>query len=251
MNVVVGVDAHKKSHTLVAVDAMGRKLAQKTIATTSEAHAAAIQWARIHFGSDLLWGVEDCRTMTARLERDLLAAGHRVVRVPPHLMSRARASSRERGKSDPIDALAVARAVQREPDLPVASHDPVSMELRLLVDRREDLVAQRTATINRLISRIHLLDPLRTTPANWNVQKAHRELQQWLATQQGLVAELARDELEDIIRVSGEIAALHRRIGKTVRPVAPDLLALQGCGELMAAKIVAEVAGIQRFKSEA
>ncbi|WP_373191300.1 IS110 family transposase, partial [Mycobacterium marinum] len=70
---------------------------------------------------------------------------------------------------DPIDALAVARAVLREPHLPVASHDPVSMELRLLVDRREDLVGQRTATINRLLSRVHYLDPEQPVPANWNV----------------------------------------------------------------------------------
>ena len=47
----------------------------------------------------------------------------------------------------------------REPDLPVASHDEVSRELKLLVDRREVLVAQRTATINRLRWRIHELDP--------------------------------------------------------------------------------------------
>lgn len=252
MNVVVGVDAHKKTHTLVAVNATGRKLAQKTVATTTEAHEAAVQWARVQFGDDdVVWGVEDCRTLTARLERDLLAAGQRVVRVPPHLMSRTRASSRERGKSDPIDALAVARAVQREPDLPVASHDPVSMELRLLVDRRDDLVAQRTATINRLIGRIHILDPLQPTPANWIVQKAHRELQEWLATQPGLVAELARDELDDIIRVGGQVKDLRRRIEQTVRPVASELIAMQGCAELTAAKIVAEVAGIDRFRSEA
>lgn len=82
-------------------------------------------------------------------------------------------------------------------------------------------------------------------------RKARRELQEWLAAQHGLVAELARDELEDIIRVSGGIAALRRRITCTVRPVAPDLIALQGCAELTAARIVAEVAGIGRFRSEA
>ncbi|CAN5522256.1 hypothetical protein BH09ACT7_BH09ACT7_08310 [soil metagenome] len=91
----------------------------------------------------VVWGIEDCRPLTARLERELLAVGERLVRVPPHLMSRSRTSSRELGKSDPIDALACARAVLREPDLPVASHDAVSMELKLLVDRREDLVGQR------------------------------------------------------------------------------------------------------------
>ncbi len=66
------------------------------------------------------------KAMTARLEDDLLTAGQRVVRVPPLLMSRTRSSGRERGKSDPIDALAVARTMLREPHLPVAAHDPVS-----------------------------------------------------------------------------------------------------------------------------
>ncbi len=249
--VVVGVDAHKLSHTLVAVDQAGLKLAQKTIATTSAAHADAVRWATAQFGSGILWAVEDCRTMTARLEDDLLAAGQRVVRVPPHLMSRTRSSARERGKSDPIDALAVARTALREPNLPVAVHDPVSMKLRLLVDRRDDLVGQNTATINRLMGRIHLLDPGHPTPHNWKVQKAHRELRDWLITQDGLVAEFARDELDDIIRLNTVILDLRRRIIRTVRPVAPDLIALQGCAELTAARIVAEVANIDRFRSEA
>ena len=171
MVVVLGVDAHKRTHTVVAVDANGRKLGEKTIATTSAGHDDAVRWARGRYGRELLWGVEDCRPLTARLEGDLLAAGLRVVRVPPHLMSRARASSRTPGKSDPIDALAVARAVLREPDLPVASHDPVSLELSLLVGRREDLVGQRTATINRLLSRVHQLDPSRGPVGNWQRHK--------------------------------------------------------------------------------
>ena len=171
MVVVLGVDAHKRTHTVVAVDANGRKLGEKTIATTSAGHDDAVRWARGRYGRELLWGVEDCRPLTARLEGDLLAAGSAGLRGPPHLMSRARASSRTPGKSDPIDALAVARAVLREPDLPVASHDPVSLELSLLVGRREDLVGQRTATINRLLSRVHQLDPSRGPVGNWQRHK--------------------------------------------------------------------------------
>ena len=82
-------------------------------------------WAREQFGADLKWGIEDCRNMSARLERDLMGADQKVVRVPTKLMAQARKSARQRGKSDPIDAEAVARAVLREPDLPVASHDEV------------------------------------------------------------------------------------------------------------------------------
>src|ERR1700694_1657467 len=148
--VVVGADVHKRTHTFVAVDGVGRKLGEKVVAATSVGHAKALRWAREQFGAELVWGTEDCRHLSARLERDLLSAGQQVVRVPPKLMAQTRASARTRGKSDPIDALAVARAVLREPDLPVASHDEGSRELKLLVDRREDLVAQRTATIKRV-----------------------------------------------------------------------------------------------------
>jgi transposase len=103
-------------------------------------------------------GIEDCRNLSGRLERELLDAGQQVVRVPPHLMAYTRASARTRGKSDAIDALAVARAVLREPNLPVASHDEVSREVKLLVDRRGDLVSHRSAIICRLLWRVHELD---------------------------------------------------------------------------------------------
>lgn len=251
MTIVIGVDAHRRTHTLVAVDPLGRKVAQKCFATNSQAHAEAVRWVRAQLGTDVVWGVVDCRSLTARLERDLLAAGHRVVRVPPRLMSRSRASSREQGKSDPIDALAVARVVLREPELPVACHNQQSMELRLLVDRREDLIRQRVTTINRMLDRVHQLDPAWAMPRDWASQKARAALGDWLATQEGLLAELARDEFDEMVRLGDAAQVLASRIGERVRSVAPALLALTGCGELTAAKIVAEVAGVERFKSEA
>ena len=159
--VVVGADVHKRTHTFVAVDEVGRKLGEKTVRATTEGHLEALMWARDRFGTDLLWGIEDCRNMSARLERDLLGGGQSVVRVPTKLMAAVRKSTRSRGKSDPIDAEAVARAVLREPDLPVASHDQVSRELKLLTDRRDVLVAQRTSAINQLRWHVHELDPER------------------------------------------------------------------------------------------
>jgi transposase len=250
--VVVGADVHKRTPTFVAVDEVGRKLAEKVVAATSAGHAEAVVWVRGRFGSEAVWAIEDCRHLSARLERDLLGAGQQVVRVPPKLMALTRKSARTRGKSDPIDALAVARAFLREPDLPVASHDEVSRELKLLVDRREDLVAQRTSTINRLLWRIHELDPSRAPkPASLDLAKHRNLLGDWLATQPGLVAELARDELADITRLTEAINALAKRIGERVRAIAPALLAMPGCGELTAAKIIGETAGVTRFKSEA
>jgi transposase len=95
--VVIGIDAHKRSHTAVVVDEHGRQLAAKTAAATSKDHLALLRWA-CGYGTDRLWAVEDCRNMTRRLEADLLAAGERIVRVPPKLMANARDSARTYGR---------------------------------------------------------------------------------------------------------------------------------------------------------
>jgi transposase len=249
--IVVGADVHKRTHTFVAVDEVGRRLGEKTVKATTAGHIAAIMWAREQFGADLTWGIEDCRNMSARLERDLLGAGQQVVRVPTKLMAQTRKSARKRGKSDPIDAESVARAVLREPGLPVASHDETSRELKLLTDRRDVLVAQRTSAINRLRWHVHELDPERgPAPRSLNGAKHQKALHQWLKTVPGLVAEMARAELADIVRLTTEINALQKRLSDRADEVAPTLLAIDGCAQLTAAKIIGEAAGIARFKSE-
>ena len=139
--VVLGIDAHKRNHTVVAIDDRGRKLGERTTGTTSADHLEMLAWAE-QFGSERTWAVEDCRQLSRRLERDLLGAGEIIVRVPPKLMAHARDSARTYGKSDPIDALAVARAALREPDLPAARLDGPSLQVRLLGDHRDNLVEE-------------------------------------------------------------------------------------------------------------
>jgi transposase len=231
---------------------VGKQLGQLTVRADSKGHAKALRWARQLFPGERRWGIEDCRHLSARLERDLLGGGEQVVRVPPKLMAQTRASARTRGKSDPIDALAVARAVLREPDLPVATHDEASRELRLLVDRREDLVADRTRMINRFRWHLHELDPhLDPSTASLDRAKTRAVLAEQLVRFDGLVAELARDILADIDRVTGVINALERRISHRVEEQAEGLIGLPGCAALTAAKILGETAGVARFRSEA
>ena len=110
--IVIGVDVHKHSLTAVAVDEAGRMLDEKTVAAADE----LLAWAG-GLDDERLWALEDCRQLTRSLERELLAAGEELVRVPPKLMAPERRAGRARGKSDPIDALAVARAALREPRL--------------------------------------------------------------------------------------------------------------------------------------
>src|SRR3954449_5472328 len=189
--VVIGIDAHKRTHTAVIIDGNGRKLATKTCETTSKDHLSLLRWAAGH-APQRVWAIEDCRNMTRRLERDLLAAGEVIVRVPPKLMAHARDAARTYGKSDPIDALAVARAALANPDLPVAQLDGPARELRLLVDHREDLVAERTRCINRLRWHMHELDPGWDPPARTLVRLKHLDaVAVRLAGMDGPVARIA------------------------------------------------------------
>ena len=153
--IVIGLDVHKQSVTAVAVDEAGRPLSEKAIPVGSD---ELLDWAGA-LDAVRLWAVEDCRQLTRWLERQLLALGEDVVRVPPKLTVPERRAGRTRGKSDPIDALAIARAALREPDLPAAVHDETSRELKLLVGHREDLLGERTRMINRLRWHLHELDP--------------------------------------------------------------------------------------------
>lgn len=243
--IIVGVDAHKRSHTMVAIDQQGRALGERTVESTTPGHHHAFRWARKSFGNELLWAVEDVRSLTVRLERDLMDAGHRVVRVPTHLMARSRKSARTPGKSDPIDALAVARVALRENDLPIATHSPRTRELKLLIDRRDNLVQNRTATTQRLLWHIHELDPayqVKPGALSWSTTQA--AVADMLTQHHGLVAEIACEELQDVEELTPRINELQRRIRAVVRAAAPSLLELHGCGPLCAARIIGETAGM-------
>lgn len=246
---VLGVDAHKRSHTIVAVDSNGVQQASITIGTTTGAHLDGLQWARA-CGGPRLWAVEDCRHLSRRLERDLLVAGERIVRVPPKLMANVRSSARTFGKSDPIDALAIARAVLREPGLPVARLEGRARDVRLLADHRESLVAERTRVVNRLRWRVHELDPeIDPRPGSLDRTSNLAKLALRLDPFDGLVARLARSDLERCQQLTVEINAVTAEVTVMVTDLAPALLCVVGCGPVLAAKIVGETASVERFKS--
>lgn len=248
--VIIGTDSHKHTHTCVAADEHGRRLAERTVAATGAGHLELLAWATRF--PDRSWALEDCRQLSRRLESDLLVAGEAVVRVPPKLMAGARRSSREPGKSDPIDALAVARAALREPDLPIARLDGPEREVRLLVDHREDLVVQRTAHENRLRWHLHELAPGEEPPPRTLGRLPVLDaLGSRLAGIDGPVARIARDLVGRIRELTLAVDAIRREIADLVAQLAPALLALPGCGVLTAAKLIGEVAGIGRFRSAA
>ncbi len=247
--VILGVDAHKRSHTVVAVEETGRRLASFCAAATSDGHLAILRWAAQF--AIRRWAVEDCRHLAGNLERDLLAAGEEVLRVPPKLMANARDGARTYGKSDPIDALAVARAALREPDLPTARLDGPARDIRLLVDHRDRLVAERTAKINRLRWHLHQLETAWDPPTRSLSRRRHlAQVEERLRSFEGVVAVLARELVADIVELTTRIDRIEAELRIVVTRLAPTLLAIPGCGALTAAKIVGEVAGVDRFRSK-
>lgn len=189
---------------------------------------------------------------STRLERTLLAAGQTVVRVPPKLTAGSRSAARTRGKSDPIDALAVARAALREPDLPAATLDGQFREVRLLVDHREDLVAARTPMQNRLRWHLHELEPGREPGLRCLDRYCELDrLAAWLAEcEPSVLVRLASELVRDIRAHTVRINELQKELSELVKPLAPRLLELPGCGVLTTARIIGEVGPVGRFRSE-
>jgi transposase len=253
--IVIGADPHKSEHTAAAVcRATGELRSSETVAASPAGHLALLEWGR-ELNSERVWALEDCRHVSGGLERFLVEHGEHVVRVPPKLMGESRRAERSPGKSDAIDAVAVARAALRQgvEDLPAATVDQAALEIKLLADHREDLVAERTRVQNRLRWHLHELWPELTIPvaaldrAKW-LDRVGRRLAR---AQQSARVRVCRDELRRLRELTRSANALERELATLVARKAPALLELEGCGPLSAARILAECGDASRFASDA
>ncbi len=212
--IVIGVDAHKATHTAAAVNRLtAEKLDQQTVKARQGGHDALLAWA-IELGEDRVWAIEDCRALSGGLERVLLQAGERVLRVPPKLMAAQRKAARSYSKSDPIDALAIARAAIREPGLPEATLPGIEHEIGLLVDHRDDLVQDATAHQRRLRWHLHQLDPdLHVAPSAMNnpnnLDRLARKLQR---LPQSTQVRICRELIRRIRELTGRAKELEREL---------------------------------------
>jgi len=252
--IVIGADTHKGEHALAAVEAgTGRVRGGRQIKADDAGHLAAVRWAR-ELDDERVWAIEDCRSCSRRLEQALLAAGERVVRVPPHRMGASRKGEREPGKSDEIDALAVARAVVKDgvEQFPVAYLNERAMEIRLLCDHRGDLVAQRTRTVNRL--RWHLLQLCPELERSVKcgafnqprvLDRVDRALRKLPA---GARVRVAREQIAQIRSLNRQADQLEVELLELVKAHRPKLLAEQGCGALTAAILIGHTAGVKDFR---
>jgi transposase len=253
--IVIGTDVHKESHCCAAVEmGSGRRLGVREAPARGPGFRALLEWAR-ELGGERVWAIEDCRHVSGSLERFLIGAGERIVRLAPKLSAGARRSERERGKSDPIDALAIARAAVREgiDTLPAAFLDEQAREIKLLADHREALVGARTREQNRLRWLLHDRWPELEIPAaaldreRW-LERVGRRLAQAI---QSADVRIARELVREIRSLTRRAREIERELAALVSAKAPMLLQIPGCGVLTAARIIAETAGPGRFSSDA
>jgi transposase len=244
---VVGIDTHKATLAACAIDEIGGVIGEATFANDPAGFSALLAWLGER-GEIRRIGLEGSAGYGAAAARYLLAAGRLAVEVPPQLSHRERIRTRRAGKSDPGDALAIARVVLREPDLPPVRTADASGELQLLVEAREDLVAEATRVRNRLHADLVVIVPgYSAAAANLVSARCRRTASRLLRGIAGVHAELARDRLGRLAKLTLEIDDLERRIAGLVAD--HPLRQLPGAGPLVTAKLVAEAGDVRRFRS--
>ncbi len=252
--VTIGVDPHKQTHTAAAVNDLGVEVASGTAPARPAGNGQLLEWARA-LDEERVWAVEDVRNVSGSLERFLVDRGETVVRLAPQLMAGARQGSRSRGKSDPIDALAIARAALREgvESLPTARLAGPEREIRMLALYRERLLDMRTRLSNELRWQLHDLWSDWEIPAKafaqpgWQTKITNRLAR----AEQTIQVLVARDMIRRIRELTRATKDLYEKIAALIKQVAPQLLAEPGIGVLLAAKFIGEIAGIDRFTSDA
>jgi transposase len=228
--VTVGVDTHADVHVAVAKDAFGRRLDTTSVPTTPAGYAELLGWAQ-RLGQPDAWGIEGTGSFGAALTRFLRGHGQVVVEVNRP----DRSARRRRGKSDPLDAEAAARAVQaHQGSVPKAGDGQVGM-IRSLRVARATAIKARTQAINALKAL------LVTAPADLREQlrglSAVRLVQTTAALAPGPVTTplaAARLGLRTLARryqaLSAELTALDAGLDRLTTLAAPKLVALFGVG---------------------
>jgi transposase len=252
MEVLIGVDPHKASVAVAVVDEASGELVERATFPQNRAGLRSLErWAKRF--PERRWAVENAGGLGRYLAGRLSAAGESVVDVPPKLSARVRVlSTGNARKNDGVDALATALAASRNQRLAAVDPEAASEMLRLLSERREDLVAERTRALNRLHGLMRDLLP-GGVAGTLSTHRAARILRS--VRPQGASARLRRrlasEILRDIRMLQRKIANLDGRIEAKVEASGTTLTEIFGVGPILAAKIIGAVGDVARFPTKA
>ncbi len=253
MKVLIGVDPHKASVAVAVLDEAEGELVERATFPQNRAGLRSLErWAK-RFG-ERRWAVENAGGLGRHLAVRLAAAGESVVDVPPKLSARVRVlSTGNARKNDGLDALAIALAASRNERLAAVDPEVGSEVLRLLSERRGDLVAERTRALNRLHGLLRDLVPGGVT-GTLSAHRAARVLR-GIRPKGGASARLRRrlasEILRDIRTLDRKIADLNGRIESEVEASGTTLTEIFGVGPILAAKIIGTVGNVGRFPTKA
>ena len=249
--ITIGIDPHKASITAAALDPASELLGQRRLAYTAQTAQQLLVWAERW--PDRIWAVEGAAGLGHGVAQQLLAAGERVLDVPAKLAARARLlDSGSSRKTDLVDAVSVASVALHNVKLRHVEAEDQTVVLRLLSDRRDDLVSERTRTLNRLHVLLRELAP----------GGARRDLttlaaSRFLSTIRPLTPtdnerkRIAKALLNDLRRADRQVKAISKTIEATIAASDTTLTEVFGIGAVLAAKIAGHAGDITRFPSKA
>jgi transposase len=253
MKVLIGVDPHKASLAVAAIDeATGELLERASFLQDRSGLRLLERWARRF--PERRWAVENACGLGRHLTTRLATSDELVVDVPPKLSARVRVlSTGNARKNDGVDALATALAASRNERLAAVDPEAASEVLRLLSERREDLVAERTRALNRLHGLLRDLLPGGVT-GKLSADRAASILRGIRARGDAsarLRRQLASEVLRDVRTLDRKIAELNGRIEAEVEASGTTLTEIFGIGPILAARIIGTVGDVARFPTKA
>jgi transposase len=249
VNVIIGIDPHKATHTAVAIDQGEDELARVRLRATRRQVAQLLSWAEPF--EKRTWAIESAGGLGYLLAQQLVTAGEQVVDVPATLASRVRVlASGSSNKNDRNDAGSVAVAALRAPALrSVAPADHAEI-LRLLAKRNTDIGNHRTRVVCRLHAALNELSA-GGIAKELNASDAERLLARIVpntAVEQ-IRCELALELLADVRVLDAQLKDSHRRIRDAVRAADTSLVELFGVGPIIAGMAIGYSGDVRRFRS--
>ncbi|MFD5430400.1 IS110 family transposase [Streptomyces sp. NPDC127084] len=248
--ILIGIDPHKSSHTAVAVDASGHQLAKRRFVVNAGTFRQLMAWCEQW--PERRFAVEGAGGLGRSLAQQLAAAGEHVADVPATLSARARmlATGGNR-KTDEADARHVAQVALFRTDLRQVTAEDQTTILRLLTERREDLVHERTRVLNRLHAVLRDLLPggVATGLSADKAAAAMKGIRPVTATD-SCRRDIARDLLADLRRLDRLVKDNEAQMREALAATRTTLTSLPGLGTVLAAKVLGHVGDVNRFPTE-